>query len=478
MLANDICQKARLSRDSRFDGKFFTAVLTTGIFCRPICPARAPKEQNVRYYANAEQALNAGFTPCKRCLPELAPNTPLPINMQHLIQSYTECNSVHQLAEKFDISVRHVHRLFQQHLGMSPSAYLLHQRLLLVRNLLRNSNLSITDVAYAAGFQSIRRFNEVVKQQYQLTPSALKQQLQKHQLKDTENVQILLSYRPPFCWQTMISFFKQRQIHQLEQVTDQYWRRVFANDQVQGYVEVTPHASKHALILKCKLSDYRYLQSIIAQVRRVFDLDADMAIIQQHLTQDPILADSIAHNQGLRLPGSFDLFEFSIRAILGQQVSVKAATTLAQRITERYGSKAIENPWGLTHCFPSAMELKNADYAAIGLTQARINTLKHWVEFYLNDGEQLLNYCTDINSLTERLLTLPGIGPWTINYLAMRGLSDPDAFPSADLGIIKALTFNGNKPNNKTVLQQAEQWRPWRAYAALYLWHKPSTKEQ
>jgi len=470
------CEKARLSRDSRFDGKFYTAVLTTGIFCRPICPARPPKSENVRYYPNAIQAQQAGFQPCKRCIPEQAPALSLPVKMKQITQALENSDSsIATLAQQFDISERQLNRLFIKEFGVAPSKFLHHQRLLLARKLITTTALPITDVCFAAGFQSIRRFNEAIKKAYLCTPSELRKN--KKVSTDKNTVTVLLPYRPPFDWPLMLSFLRHRQMSNVEQVTEQSYARVFQIDEIQGWLEVTHHKSKQALVLQVHMSDYKCLSQVINNVKRMFDLDADMNAIHNQLKQNPLLAKVISTYPGLRLPGCWDIFEFSIRAILGQQISVKAATTYAARIATRYGKTSIENPYGLTNVFPSWKELQHAEYEELGFTKARIATLKVWLAFYQHNQDIFYTY-SSVADLEKTLTQLKGIGPWTVNYIAMRGLSDPDAFPSADLGIIKALTTTTygetNKPSNKDILAMAEQWRPWRAYAAIYLWHSLS----
>ncbi|MBL4909219.1 MAG: DNA-3-methyladenine glycosylase 2 family protein [Alteromonadaceae bacterium] len=469
MLNNNICQQARLSKDVRFDGKFFTAVLTTGIFCRPICPARAPKEENVRYYKNALQAQAAGFRPCKRCLPELAPQTHIPRSIKQLTQALESGSSLTTICENFQLSERQLRRIFIKHYGLPPSKYLHNQKLLLASKLLKTTRLSITEIAFAAGFNSIRRFNEAIKLAYKCTPSAIKK-TPREKLITTTSVNIELAYRPPFDWPLMLSFFRLRQLDSVEQVSETHYRRTIEINSTKGWFEVSAITNKLALRLTVQLEDYRYLNQVIIRVRRMFDLDADMLVIHQYLSHHLQLKMVIKQYPGLRLPGCWDKFEFSIRAILGQQISVKAATTLANRISVKYGDKALANPFGLTHIFPNQKELINVDYQNIGLTKSRISTLHNWLDFYLEHSDILSCY-SSIEALEKQLITIKGIGPWTVNYLAMRGLSDPDAFPSADLGIIKALTMNDKKLSNKDILALSEQWRPWRAYAAIYLWY-------
>lgn len=486
MLDIDICQSARLSRDARFDGKFYTAVLTTGIFCRPVCPARPPNPENVRYYQSAELAQNSGFRPCKRCFPELAPAPLLPKKIKRIVQSYYENNnSVSQCAKHQQISERQLQRLFVQYYGLAPSEFFHQQRLLQARKLLTTTNLSMTNIAYAAGFNSVRRFNEVIKSAYAVTPSEIRgKKITENSneildgLNTSSTVTISLPYRPPFDWSLMLSFFRFRQISNIEKVTQAEYCRSFILENCHGWFKVSQSAdkpsykTKHALQLTVSMNDFSYLNQVITRVRKMFDLDADMSLIHQHLSSHSVLNTVIGQYPGLRLPGCWNIFEFSIRAILGQQISVKAATTLAQRIAEKYGCDLdqAQSPYAeMTKHFPTPEQLKQVDYSDIGLTQSRLATLQRWVDFYLATPD-VFEKSENIETLEKILTQLKGIGPWTVNYIAMRGLSDPDAFPSADLGIIKALTVNDERPNNKAILATAQQWRPWRAYAAIYLW--------
>ena len=466
MLTIQIYQQARLSRDARFDGKFYTAVLTTGIFCRPVCPARPPKPENVRYYSNAMQAQDAGFRPCKRCLPELAPQTSAPIEIKKLSKALESGLNLSQLSDEFNLSERQIRRLFVKHYGLSPIKYLANQKLLLARRLLKTTQLSITNVAFAAGFTSVRRFNEAIKNAYNCSPSDCRKNF-----KPTKDsfIEVSLPYREPFDWPLMLSFFQKRQLINVEHVSDSEYCRTININNCNGWFSVTKIEDKSALKLTVQLEDYRYLNKVIQGVRQMFDLDSDINLIHQSLSNHPTLAKVIKQAPGLRLPGCWDIFEFSIRAILGQQISVKGATTLANRIAVKYGSKCATNPYGLTHVFPTPAELSAAQYQEIGLTKSRISTLQNWLDFYQQD-EGIFSYYPSLDKLEQQLTLIKGIGPWTVNYLAMRGLSDPDAFPSADLGIIKALTVNGIKPSNKEILALSENWRPWRAYAAIYLW--------
>jgi len=461
-----IYQQARLSRDVRFDGKFYTAVLTTGIFCRPVCPARPPKPENVVYYSNAMQAQDAGFRPCKRCLPELAPQTSAPIEIKKISKALESGLSIAEISREFCLSERQIRRLFIKHYGLSPIKYLANQRLLLARRLLKTTQLSITEVAFAAGFSSVRRFNEAIKTAYHCCPSDLRKN---HKPEKQQYIEVSLPYREPFDWPLMLSFFQKRQLINVEHVTNSEYCRTININNCKGWFSVSKIKDKSALMLTVQLDDYRHLNKVITGVRQMFDLDTDINQVHQHLTNHPALANVIKQTPGLRLPGCWDIFEFSIRAILGQQISVKGATTLANRIAVKYGSKCATNPYGLSHIFPTPDELSSAQYDEIGLTRSRISTLKNWLAFY-QQNEKIFSYYPSLSELEQKLTSIKGIGPWTVNYLAMRGLSDPDAFPSADLGIIKALTVDEIKPSNKEILALSENWRPWRAYAAIYLW--------
>ncbi len=473
-------QRARMSRDARFDGKFFIGVVTTGIFCRPICRVKPPKEENVRYYATAVIAQQQGFRPCKRCLPELAPEPRLALTEKQLLNALLiHQGNVNLSAEHCQLSERQYRRRFSLSFGVTPNQYWQQHRLLSALKLLRNSNLSITDVCFASGFNSVRRFNEAIKVLYGKAPSLLAEHITK---EATNQAQIKLPYQGEFDWPLMLSFFALRQIKEIEHVTEQQYARVFILDSTSGYFTVrhSEVANEKAILLTVHTDNFQILPTLISRVRKMFDLDANLEIIHQTIGGNENIRKVIERTPGLRLPGCFDLFEFTIRAILGQQVSVKAATTLAKRICVAYGLPCKANPLGMSHHFPDNSRLLTANFEDLGLTQSRISTLKLWCQYYENN-HQIFNYYNHIEEVQQELVKLKGIGPWTVNYIAMRGLSDPDAFPSADLGIIKALSEKGCAPKerikNKDILALAQQWRPWRAYAAIYLWQSLSINE-
>ncbi|QBY05342.1 DNA-3-methyladenine glycosylase 2 family protein [Thalassotalea sp. HSM 43] len=472
-LDRNICQQARLSKDRRFDGKFYTAVITTGIYCRPTCPAGPALEQNVRYFHTAVQAEVNGFNACKRCRPELAPNQPLPSHIEQAIELLrVQPNlTVAQLAKTMSLSERQLQRLFEQNLSVSPKQFINHQRLITARTLLLHTGLAISDIATIAGFGSLRSFNDNVKQHYQLSPTQVRKQ---GKASGNDVYSIKLAYQGQYNWPLMLNFFKARIIPGVELIDDAYHRTLQLFDDHEqrvchGWFKVSFHDQDY-LQVDLQLSDYQYLGQVLKRIRVMFDLDCDIDTVNEHLGQDRQLAQVISDCPGLRLPGCFDVFEFSIRAILGQQITVKAATTLASRINERYGqafTASESSPTGLSHYFPSPTALADAEFNDMGITTTRMATLQRWVSFY-RDNKRLFVAPQSAEQLERQLCELKGIGPWTANYLAMRGLSMNDAFPAADLGIIKAL---GGELKPKQILQKAEAWRPWRAYAAIYLWH-------
>ncbi|MDN3653208.1 AlkA N-terminal domain-containing protein [Thalassotalea ponticola] len=482
LLEPAICHQARLSKDRRFDGKFYTAVITTGIYCRPTCPAGPALEPNVRYFNTAEQAESQGFRACKRCKPELAPRQPLPTTIERAINSLQQQPylNVAELALQLQLSERQLQRLFDQQLSITPQQFISQHRLIRARTLLLHSNLTISDVATIAGFRSLRSFNDNIKRHYQVTPSQLRQQ-NTAALNPQQSYSVKLAYQAPLDFKRLLEFFKTLMIPGVEFIDDDSYQRSIQlfNDagQVtcQGWFRVS-YYNQYYLHLELQLSDYQYLNQVLQQVRVMFDLDCHIEQINQHLKRDPRLADIIRQHPGLRLPGCFDLFEFSIRAILGQQISVKAATTLAARISRRYGTSISASacaPSQLSHYFPRVQTLANAEFEQLGITTTRIATLRRWIDYYQQNGATLSKY-QSAEDLAKQLCKIKGIGPWTAHYIAMRGLSLNDAFLPSDLGVIKAFD---RQLSSKQILTEAEAWRPWRAYATMYLWASLSSAE-
>lgn len=480
-LDHEVCERARLSRDSRFDGKFFTAVKTTGIFCRSICPAPLAKKENVIYFPTAAEAMEAGFRPCLRCRPEAAPGYSAWHGSSDMVkralgmirQGFLNDFSVEQLAEKLGISTRHMSRLFNENLGIPPVKIARHQKVMFAKKLLFETDLSITHIALASGFGSIRQFNETFRSSLGISPSRIRKEMDAKTSLIPAPVKLEISYRPPFDWQEMLCFLRPRVIPGVEYVgTDQYGRSFQLDKNCRGWLEVKDNPGRNSLKLTLSVNRLEKLMTIVQRVRDMFDLDHDPMAVEKTLSEDEHLRDVVAKYPGMRVPGAWDPFEFAIRAILGQKISVKGASTLAGRIAGQYGQKFSSEPHeGITCFFPQPWELQGADLSKIGVTKKREETLTGFVNAVLNRYVSL-EHGQDLKSFTESFTSLSGIGHWTAHYLAMRALRIPDAFPHSDLGIRKALASEGKLPTSGDILKVAERWRPWRAYGALYLWKK------
>jgi AraC family transcriptional regulator, regulatory protein of adaptative response / DNA-3-methyladenine glycosylase II len=476
-----ICDRARLAKDPRFDGLFFIGVLSTGIYCRPICPARSPNPENIVYFPTAAAAAEAGLRPCLRCRPEAAPGSPawngtsatVSRAMLLIQQGALNEGGLDDLALKLGVSSRHLRRLFQTHVGASPKALATTQKILFAKKLLDETQLPVTDIAFASGFASIPRFNAAFNKVYGKTPSALRRSV-KSGRSDTESLfqcNISLSYRPPFDWRRMLDFFRSRAIPGVEWVDDRAYHRTIRLNETIGTISVTHAAKDNALQLTTALSDSRDLMALVERVRRMFDLDANMAAIHDVLTADPALKKMVGKQPGLRLPGAWDSFEVAVRAVVGQQISVKGACTVVGRIAAKGGPpfEAAGDPQ-LTHFFPTPYELSLCELEGIGMPVKRIETIKALARAVAGEEFSLV-VNGPIDEFIAQLTRIPGIGDWTAHYIAMRALGEPDAFPAADLGILKALQQGDTRPTPKQILKRAENWRPWRAYAAMYLWH-------
>lgn len=470
-LNSETCRNARLSKDKRFDGTFFTAVLTTKIYCRPICPANPPKETNVTYYFSAAAASEAGFRPCLRCRPETAPGSPVWNGTSTTIDraialinsGFLNEKSVQELSDYMGVSERHLTRLFNEHIGSSPKKVSTLQRLLFAKQLVIDSSLSITEIAFASGFQSLRRFNDAFLKMFERSPSILRKQKKVTQA----NLVISLQYRLPFSFQFILSFFKFRGISDVEDVGEDYYARTIRINDTEGSIKITDDSVNQKLLVELHLNQTNDLFLIIQKVKQLFDLNSNLEMIYTHLKNDELLAKCIT--EANNLPGSWDIFEFSVRAILGQQVSVKAATTFATRIAKKYG-KVIQTEGALNLLFPTSHELRDASFEGIGLTKTRTQTLIRFISA-LNSNQITLELTSDLETFVKQLKTVKGIGDWTANYIAMRGLSDPNAFPDTDLGIIKAMQKHQPEISQKEIVAYSERWKPWRSYATLVLWN-------
>lgn len=465
-----VCYRALLSRDRRFDGRFFTGVLSTGVYCRPVCPARTPRRENVQFFACAAAAEEAGFRPCKRCLPYSAAATPsspdLPDVVARALASIADGAlddaGVDALAARVAIGPRQLRRLFEQHLGASPLSVAKVRRVHFARSLLDDTGLSVAQIAFAAGFRSIRQFNHDMRATFGTTPTEMR--AGRRPPASARGLGIRLAYRPPLDWAGAAGFFAARAIPGVEAVEPGRYARTVQVDGAAGVVEITP-ADGH-LRLDAQLPAYDSLIGVVEKARRIFDLAADPATVARHLSLDPMLAPLVRARPGLRLPGSYDGFETAVRAVLGQQISVRAATTLSGRLVDAYG-KPVEGyeDRGLTHLFPTPETLAEADLASVGTTGAQATAIRALARATL-DG-LTLEPGRPLDDLVADLCALPGVGPWTAHYLAMRACGEPDAFPAADLGLARA---TGLSP--RQLAARAERWRPWRAYAAVYLWTK------
>ncbi len=453
----DLCRAARLSRDRRFDGEFFLGVSTTGIYCRPICPARQPAERNVVYFRHAAQAAQAGYRPCLRCRPETAPNSPAWLGTHTTVRRALaliqagELNgegSLDKLAARIGVGERYLRKLFQRHLGLSPLDVAQNQRLLLAKQLLAESTLPLTDVAFAAGFNSVRRFNSAVRNAFDKTPG----ELRKNPAQADGPIVLALHYRPPYDWQGVIGFFLRHAVAGVEDVgPDYYARHVQIGDQA-AWFSVRPLANKPALELRLKMSALQHLMPTISRIRRMFDLDANPSVITAAMEQVPCLEPVIHGSAGIRAPGYWSAEEAATRAIIGQQVSTSAACSINARL-----ALACSN--GDTPVFPRARDIAKLSDSHFPMPGARRLTLRRL--------GALQKDTTDTVDL-EALWALKGVGPWTVSMTAMRGLGDPDVFPDTDLGLVKAWEQLGQ--DRSELKREQEAWRPWRSYAANLLW--------
>ncbi len=464
----DSCYQALISRDPRFDGLVYAGISSTGVYCRLVCNSRRPLRRNCTFFPNAAAAEQAGYRPCLRCRPENAPGNALVDSRNRLavaigrrIQAGALNEiSVPALASQLGITDRHLRRIVQDEFGVPPNKLLETQRLLTAKMLLTDTALPITEVAFASGFASLRRFNDAFKTNYRLNPSQFRRgsglsPKSGHFVFD-------LAYRPPLDWEALLHFIERRLFAGAEAVVDATYLRTVSIDAHRGWIRVRPRAGRNSLSVEVSPGLGRVIPSVLARLRRLFDLGSEPQRIAQRL------GGLAASCPGLRLPGAFDGYEVAIRAVLGQQISVAAATTIAGRFAQAFGT-AIETPYGeLALLMPTPERVARARPATlmkIGVTSARARTLIG-VSSAMARDPQLLDPGADVDAAIARLKELPGIGEWTAQYLAMRAFAWPDAFPATDLGIRKALGID----DESSVIAHAQAWRPWRGYAAMHLW--------
>lgn len=477
---DDACYRALTARDTRFDGVFFVGVRTTGIYCRPVCTAKTPGRKSCRFFNSAALAEQAGFRPCLRCRPELAPGN-APIDSTRTVAraaaarieagALTDGNSLEDLAASLGMSSRQLRRAVRKELGVSPVELAQTNRLLLAKRLIADTQLPLTQVAFAAGFESVRRFNALFRSHYRLTPSTLRRAPSNSAHGDL--IRLALAFRPPFCWEALLRFLAARAIPGVECVADNAYHRTIGIGEYRGWVSVSPVNGRNQLAVELSTALAPALPRILARLRNLFDLDARPDVIAGHLATDPALAPSVKQQPGLRVPGAFDSFELGLRAILGQQVSVRGASTLAGRFAERFG-EPIETPLAcLNRLSPTAEAIsaaRGATLAGLGLPNARAECVRTFARDVARQSIDL-EPGLDPLAVVDRLMTLPGVGPWTAQYIAMRALRWPDAFPAGDLGLLKA----SQHKSARKLAAAAERWRPWRAYAAMHLWESLRT---
>ena len=472
---------ALTARDSRFDGLFFVGVTSTDIYCRPICPAKTPKEANCRFFDTPQQAKQAGFRPCLRCRPELAPGSAPVDDAQRIAQlivqrledgHYDEKAGLEAIAAQFELSSRQIRRIIQRQLGVPPIQLLLTRRLLLAKQLLTETTLPSTEVAFASGFSSLRRFNDAFTRRYGMPPTRLRRQATADAgvITASDSSTLQLSYRPPYDWPGILAFLSARALKGIEQVTDRSYARTVRLGGATGWIAVTQSPRKPALLVEFTHSLAPVLPALLSRVRALFDLDARPDMIAKHLSRDPRLAAAVKANPGLRVPGAFNGFELGVRAILGQQVTVKAATTIACRFVEAFGEPIVTPIEGLNRLTPVPARIAAAgvdDIARHGILAARARSIIALAAAQRSGGLDLDGGAQhDPEGSIGRLAGLPGIGPWTANYIAMRALRWPDAFPKEDI----VIRHNLGGVTAREAERLSQPWRPWRSYAVMHVW--------
>ena len=479
----DTCYRALVARDRRFDGRFFVAVTTTGIYCRPICPARTPGEARCQFFASAAEAERAGYRACFRCRPELAPGQAPVDSIPRLVRfasariesGYLNEHSIEELAATLAVSARHLRRAMEETLGVSPVELAQTRRLALAKQLLHDTALPLVEVAHHAGFASLRRFNALTRSRWGRAPSTVRRSPLVGGASDA--ISLRLRHRPPFDWEALLDFLDARAIPGVEQVVAlgdrREYRRTARIGGRTGWLALALDRPPHILRARVSTSLAPALMEIVARLRSMFDLDARPEVIHGHLRGDALLRPLLTLHRGLRLPGAFDGFELGVRGILGQQISVAGANTLSGRLVERFGATLVGGQPGIDQLFPTAEKLAEVSLAklrAIGLPEARARTIRGLAEAAASGALDLSAAASDPELALIELQKVPGIGPWTAHYVAMRALHWPNAFPADDLAIRRALrvTTSGQAE------ARAKRWQPWRGYAAMHLWSMKS----
>lgn len=463
--SNSVLEQARQARDPRFDGRFFIGVRTTGIYCRPVCPVKMPKAENVTFFNSAAAAAEAGYRPCLRCRPETSPGTPAWMGTSTTVnralrlinEGALDDSGVQALSDRLGVTSRHLNRLFVKHVGASPKTIAQTRKLHFAKKLIDETRLPMADIAMSAGYGSVRRFNDHVRQTYGKAPNQLRKEVN---AVAGEALTLKVGFREPYNFSRLLDFFRLRATPGVESICEDSYQRRFSLDDEPGMLTVTRKDSHlHCLI---EGGSTRSLMKVIAGVRRMFDTDAIPEEVNRVLESDPELGALVCQHPGLRLPGAFDPFEVAVRAIVGQQVSVKGATTVMGKLADLHRSADQEGG------FPSAARLAQLDPEALPMPTKRAVAIKTLAKA-VSDGELRFDV-PDETTFYEQLVAMPGIGPWTADYIAMRARGNPDAFLHGDLVIRKASEqlFGLSKP--QALLERAEQWRPWRGYAGMHIW--------
>ena len=464
-------EQARQARDPRFDGRFFIGVRTTGVYCRPVCPVKMPLARNVTFYPTAASAAEAGFRPCLRCRPETSPGTPAwmgtstTVNraLRLISEGALDVDSVEKLGSRLGVTSRHLSRLFAKHLGASPKSVAQTRRLHYAKKLLDETDLTIIDIALSSGYSSVRRFNDHFKDVYDRPPSSVRK---KNRTGAGNGFRLKLAYRPPYDFEGILSFLKLRAIPGVEFVTEEQYVRIISAEGEVGRLTVRNDVDKLCLQVHIELGLANQLVPVLEKVKRLFDLAADPIEILHCLTRDKALAVIALQNPGQRVPGSWEPFEIAVRAIVGQQVSVKGATTVMGRIAARYGSR---NDMGL--CFPEPDVLAELDTESLSMPHKRARAIKD-MSRAVADGRIDFNGTIAPEELVAALVEIKGIGQWTAQYVAMRAINDPDAFLQNDLVLLKVAKHKFGIDNDKALLARSLRWQPWRAYAGMHLWRQ------
>jgi AraC family transcriptional regulator of adaptative response / DNA-3-methyladenine glycosylase II len=471
-LSREALDRARRSRDPRFDGKFFIAKMSTGIYCRTICPGL--RSVAVRFYATAAEAAEAGFRPCLRCRPEAAPGSPAWMGTSAVVRralrmiqdGALDTGAVAELASRLGMGARHLNRLLLNQVGASPVAIAQTRRLHFAKQLLDGTALPITEIAAAAGFRSVRRFNEALKAAYKRAPREIRRR-RARSIEAADEITLQLAYRAPYGWQHMLGFLARRAIPGVESIDAQSYARTIRTSSGYAIIRISASEGNHSLQMRVRGADSSELFELSSAARRVFDLSADPVQIANAFRDDILLNTLVAARPGLRIPGVFDPFECAVRAILGEQVSLHAGRPLIQRLVTRAGKSIEPTVDGLTHLFPSPGTLADLDLRNLGLTSARIDAVRALARA-VRDGA--IRFDEPVEDVTRSLAKLPGVGPWTAQYVALRGMGDPDAFVPADLALRRAAASGAPPLTARTLEARAEAWRPWRAYAVIHLW--------